>query len=242
MALNKSKPYADQIKPFNFLLSAQVAPLGFPEGVDPAHFHLIAPYESDPRKWHKLRWVDRYSGKPYRITTSDEAALYGGNVVRVKTYREVLAEYRTHPEAKSLGPDGAVCGRQTVGLLQRRLVARGTLTYVGKESNKLEEVEAGLIHDPEEVYTEYADPREDPWRTIVLPVLKQMPRRALMEATGLSRSQVTAIRNGHAMPRLHHRAVLIRAAEHFSSTQRTAAGQRTDLTRSQPIEGRERRR
>jgi hypothetical protein len=28
------------------------------------------------------------------------------------------------------------------------------LTYVGKESNKLEEVETGLEHDPDGVYTE----------------------------------------------------------------------------------------
>jgi hypothetical protein len=238
--LNRGKSYAEQIKPFNFLLSAHIAPLGHPVSVDPTHFHLIAPYASDPRKWHKLAWVDRYSGQPYRITTSEEAALYGGNAVRVKTYHDVLAEYRTHPEPKSLGPDREVCGRQTVGLLQRRPVTRGTVTYVGKESNRLEEVEAGLVHDPEEVYTEYIDLHEDVWRTRVLPVLKQMPRRVLIEATGLSRSQVTAIRNGHAMPRTHHRAILIRSAENFASTQRTAAGQSTGLTRSQPGEGRRR--
>jgi hypothetical protein len=44
------------------------------------------------------------------------------------------------------------------------------------------------------------DPREDPWRTIVLPVLKQMPLRILAEQTGLSERQMKAIRNGHAMP------------------------------------------
>jgi hypothetical protein len=29
------------------------------------------------------------------------------------------------------------------------------ITHVGKELNRLEEVEAGLVHDPDEVYTEY---------------------------------------------------------------------------------------
>jgi hypothetical protein len=235
--LNTGKPYTEQIKPFNFLLSAHVASFGHPVGGDPAHFHLIAPYESDPRKWHKLKWVDRYSGKPYRISISDEEALYGGNVVRIKTYHDVLTEYRIHPEAKSLGPDGKVCGRQTVGLLQRRPVMRGTLTYVGKESNRLEEVEAGLVHDPEEVYTEYVDLCEDAWRTKVLPILKQMPRRLLAERTGLSERQIRAIRNGHAMPHPHHRAILIHAAESIASTQRTAAGKSTGLMRYRPVEG-----
>jgi hypothetical protein len=176
--------------------------------VDPAHFHLIAPYESDPRKWHKLRWVDRYSGKPYRITTSDEEALYGGNVVRVKTYRDVLAEYRTHPEAKSLGPDGEVCDRQTVGLLQRRPVTRGTLTYVGKESNRLEEVEAGVVHDPEEVYTEYADPRENPWQTLILPVLQSIDSRELAARAGLRLSTARRLQGAKSTLPPARRAVL----------------------------------
>jgi hypothetical protein len=51
--LNEGKPYPDQIKPFNFLLTCQVKALGFPKGVDPAHFHLIAPYNSDATQWLK---------------------------------------------------------------------------------------------------------------------------------------------------------------------------------------------
>jgi hypothetical protein len=223
-ALNQGKSYSEQIKPANFLLSAQVAPFGLPAGVDPEHFHLIAPYESDPRQWLKLTWVDRYSGKAYRITTSDEAALYGGKIVRVKTYRDVLAEYRTHPEAKSLGPDGEVCSRQSIGLLQRRPVTRSRLTYVGKESNKLEEVEAGLVHDPDEVYTEYVDPDLDPWTMLVVPVLKCMPLRLIQEQTGLSRSQIKAIRNGHALPRRANREVLRHIAGTYAGAQLHSAG------------------
>ena len=60
-ALNAGKPYAEQIKPFNFILSCHVPPLGHPVGADPKRFHLIAPYESDPRKWDRLPWIDQYS-------------------------------------------------------------------------------------------------------------------------------------------------------------------------------------
>jgi hypothetical protein len=38
-------------KPFNFLLSAHVAPFGHPAGYTPERFHLIAPFEPDPRRW-----------------------------------------------------------------------------------------------------------------------------------------------------------------------------------------------
>lgn len=61
------KPYAERIKPFNFLLAAHTAPLGFPEDVDPNHFLLIAPYERDPRKWTKLPWTDVHSGRAHSI-------------------------------------------------------------------------------------------------------------------------------------------------------------------------------
>jgi hypothetical protein len=70
-------------------------------------------------------------------------------VIYVKTYRDVLKEYRAHAETKSLAPDGTLCVGASMGLLQRRPVTRLYGAYVGKESNRLEEVDAGLIHDPE---------------------------------------------------------------------------------------------
>ena len=63
---NVGKSYAAQIKPFNFILSAHIAAFGHPPDADPEHFHLIAPYETDPRKWLALPWIDQYSGKQYR--------------------------------------------------------------------------------------------------------------------------------------------------------------------------------
>jgi len=47
---NARKKYCDQLKPFNFLLTCHVKQLGHPPGTDPEHFHLIAPYDLDPRK------------------------------------------------------------------------------------------------------------------------------------------------------------------------------------------------
>ena len=55
---NAGKSYLQQIKPFNYLLSCQVMPMRHPIGADPEQFHLIAPYESDARRWEKLTWID----------------------------------------------------------------------------------------------------------------------------------------------------------------------------------------
>jgi hypothetical protein len=143
----------------------------------------------------------------------------------VKAYREVLDQYRNHTEAKSLAPDGGLCRGATMGLLRRRPVTAQWVTYVGKESNKLEEVEAGLVHDPEEVYTEYVDDRHDPaWETIVQ-VLKDMPRSRLVRETGLSRRALTVLRNGHALPHTKTRVALTRAAARFAREQLEARNQ-----------------
>jgi hypothetical protein len=92
-------PYAEQIKPMNFGLAAHALPLALPQGIDPEHFQLIAPYENDPRKWSRLPWIDRHSGERFAITTTSSTQ---PKVVRVKSYADVLAEYESHPELKSV--------------------------------------------------------------------------------------------------------------------------------------------
>jgi hypothetical protein len=221
-ALNRGKAYADQVKPFNFLLAAHVRPFGHPDGVDPTRFQLIAPFEKDARKWTKLPWVDRYSGKRYRIDATGDTG--GAGVARVQTYRDVLAAFRTHPEAKSVAPNGRPCGRGTVGLLGRRVVRTASLVHLGKEANKLEEVEAGVEHDPEEVYTEYADPRRDPWRALVLPVLRRMPRKELAEAVAMSERRLRDLLKGRARPHPDTEAAMLRAAAQFARDELRRSG------------------
>ena len=142
-AFSAGKPYAQQIKPFNFILSCHVAPFGHPVGADPEHFHLVAPYETDPRKWLALPWIDQYSRSSTESARRLQQAL--GTIARVKSYGDVLEEYEYHEEAKCADASGAPCGKQTVGLLQRRHVTIESMTPIGKESNKLEEVEEGTV-------------------------------------------------------------------------------------------------
>ena len=166
------------------------------------------------RRWRRLGlpWIDRYTGQSYGISTTADTG--GPDVAPVQTYRDVLEDFLHHPEAKSAGPDGRPCNRQTVGLLQRRVVRSlpELTTHVGKESNRLEEVELGFEHNPDEVWTEYVDPGRNPWRTLVLPVLKQIPAKKLAEETGLAVSTVKAARNGHTSPHGRNQKALTRAA------------------------------
>jgi hypothetical protein len=182
--LNDGKNYVDKIKPFNFLMTCHVKPFGHPPGVNPERFHLIAPYEADSRQWLKHCWIDQYSDNDYKITTTGHHG--DRHTARVKTYGEVLREYAIHPESKCADAAGKSCGKLTVGLLQRRNVRIEQIKYIGKESNSLEEVEAGLIHSEENVYTEYLDRRRDEWQTKILPALGKIPVPILVKMSGLS--------------------------------------------------------
>jgi hypothetical protein len=54
----------------------------------------------------------------------------------------------------------------------------------------MEEVEAGLIHSAENVYTEYPDPRRDEWNTKILPALRKIPAPILAKESGLSPTMI----------------------------------------------------
>lgn len=208
---NTGKPYAEQIKPFNFLISSQVSSLGIPTGADAERFHLIAPYESDPGKWLKQKWIDQYSGKTYRITTDSHTG--SRTTARVKTYAELLEEYEYHPESKCADAEGDVCGKQTVGLLQRRHIQIGSITYIGKESNRLEEVEAGTIHSADDVYTEYLDPRRDEWTTKILPALQKIKLKELTSLVPqMSRRALIDLKAGRSRPHPRNQQLLTAVA------------------------------
>jgi hypothetical protein len=211
-AFNADKPYAQQIKPFNFILSAHVAPFGHPGDADPERFHLIAPYESDPRKWEKLPWIDEYSEKSYRISASLPSATR--SLARVKSYGDVLEEYEYHEEAKCADASGEPCNQQSVGLLGRRHVRVAELHFIGKESNKLEEVEGQSLSDAADVYTEYPDSRRDAWETKWLPMLRSTPVPKLV-AQGVARATIYAARTGRP-PYEHTKAKLIGALKRLA--------------------------
>jgi len=120
----------------------------------------------------------------------------------------VLEEYDFHEEAKCADASGAPCDKQTVGLLQRRYVMiEWPPRFIGKESNKLEEVEEGAIADALDVYTEYPDPRRDEWAAIIIPALQRINLVHLQQLSGLDRRTLQRIRAGRR-PHARNQAAL----------------------------------
>lgn len=204
--LNTGKKYPDQTKPFNFLLTCHVNPFGHPFGTNPEKFHLIAPFEFNSRKWLEMFWTDQYSGKQFKISTQKNSSSRA--TARVNTYGDIVADYAHHPESKCADEHGNTCDQQTTGLLFRRHVRIGEIIPIGKESNKLEEVDAGLVHSAANVYTTYPDLKRDNWERTVRPKLQAIPLHVLIKETGLSRRMLIKARQGHARPHPRNQLLL----------------------------------
>ena len=217
-AYNRARPWTDRVRPFNFVLSATVARLGHPPGADPARFHLVARYERDPDRWLRMRWVDRDGLRSYAVATGPT----GGDTVRLKSIDDVLAEYATHPERKSLGPAGRVVDRRTVGLLRRRPVTAASITYIGKEANELEEVALGLVHELDEVVTDYGRD-EEPWTADVVPAIRLIPTAALAGPHASLRTVQRAVA-GSARPQARAAEAIAAAAENHARAWLAAHG------------------
>lgn len=204
--LNNRKSYRQSVKPFNFLSTCHVRAFGHPTGASPERFQLVAPYEPDPRRWLVMPWIDRYSAETYRIRTCGHHG--ARRAARVQTYGDVIEAYEHHPEAKCADADGQPCDRQTIGLLYRRHVRVESVAFIGKESNSLEEVQAGLIHDEQNVYTDYTDPRRSHWNSVVVPALRKLPLKVWERHSGKSRRILVDARLGRRRPHLGNRRLL----------------------------------
>lgn len=156
---NAGRRYRRRIKPAHFLLIAHDDPMvALPPGYDRNRLTPIAPFSREPSAWLTLHWRNRFDGAPLKLTTRP-----GGEPgrIRVRTYRDVVTDYRLHPDPKAMGPDGGHVRRGTVGVLGRLPIRATAVRYIGKETARLEEEESGLLRLGAEPFTEYVDAAED---------------------------------------------------------------------------------
>jgi hypothetical protein len=127
---NADRPYDQQVRPFGFLTALQARRMaglitrGQPDtrrakrGRRP--IRPIAPYDRDPSSAGKQAF-DRETSLP---VAADQLA----------TFREAIAQYHLHPEAKFLNADFT-----DRGTTRRRHILAIGVTYIGKEANRWEE-------------------------------------------------------------------------------------------------------
>lgn len=99
---------------------------------------------------------------------------------------------------------GGPCLRTSAGLLGRRQVRVTLIRHIGKESNRLDEVEDGLVGDLDDVQIQYVAEWE-----AALPKLKEIYVPRLTQRTGLSRRTLRSNLNSGRLPRREYRRRLI---------------------------------
>jgi hypothetical protein len=170
---NDGKGYPERVNPFNFLLTASEVGSGGRYYTEEEHEtgemdaqrqrkprRLIAPYSRNPDEWVNGAWYDlrKPDAPPVHITTTEltlNGDLDGDGRVLIKDHQAVLDEYEHHVEIKSAMPNGVPCGKYYSGVLARRVVRVSEIQHIGKEANRLEEVDVGLIGIEDDVLITY---------------------------------------------------------------------------------------
>ena len=164
---NEGRPYAEQVKPFNFLLTFFLRRQEDLAAEDPMHefdpklneIRPVAPFEKDSERVLK-HIFDRNSETLAPVPTT-----------WLRTVADVLRDYHRQPEYKFLGG-----GWNEEGVLRRRHVFADTIEDIGKESDGWEE---------DEVRTEGADavltyPSSSFDRERMVALIKSVGKRELM--------------------------------------------------------------
>jgi uncharacterized protein (DUF2147 family) len=102
-----------------------------------ANFSLIMPFSKHREEWASTKAIDTRTGKRYRIHPGvDRNGCKRRGEIWVKTYGNILGEYRAHPEAKFVDRDGNPCSDTTRGLLRPSHIVAAAHRYIGKETSR----------------------------------------------------------------------------------------------------------
>ncbi|WP_321431121.1 DNA polymerase [uncultured Methanolobus sp.] len=116
--LNKSKPWKEMIKPFNFCLVGFQAVEEDGRAIKP-----LAPFCDNPQKIVHEPFIDYEAGE----------IMQGSHYF--KSLSKTILQYAEHPEHKFEGD---------IGLLERRHIHADGILYIGKEANNIDEEELEL--------------------------------------------------------------------------------------------------
>lgn len=213
---NRGKPYRQRVRPFGFLLAFQADPLASATAAEPgarldnpdqdgSDFpRPVAPYDPNPATAARACF-DRITSRPVAAGA-------------LKTYRQAVAQYHLHPEAKFRHADYT-----DAGVTERRHVIAEVVEHVGKEANRWEE-QLYLGEEPEAqiVYGMTPEDRER-LRDGVLRAGQRFGQRALAEAAGVSAREVGAVLGGERRPGQETLEKLIRAVPQLEAAERAQA-------------------
>jgi transcriptional regulator with XRE-family HTH domain len=164
----------------------------------------VAPYDPDPAKAAQHAF-DRVTGQPIEVE-------------QLKSYRQVLAQYHLHPEAKFAHADYTDTGPT----LRRYLLVTG-VEQIGKEANRWEEqFHLGEDLEAQTVYGASPEDQEQLW-TSLREACQGYGVRELATEAGVSIGEVSQVLRGQSIPTAATLVKLRRAAAQIKVTRRQHA-------------------
>lgn len=209
---NTDKPYAEQVKPFSFMLVATLDLIRIPDDSPVSASAVIAPFASSAADTNL--WFDK-TGTPIDITVDASAQVDGR--IPVKSYARVFNDYLGHPEAKFVDHTGRPCHRDSTGVLQRSHVQATAWAAIGKEANDIDTVEAGYA-DAKTVSSTFANDADRRRAAAALQALTSLSNRQLGVLIKRDHRTVGRYRRGELCPPDEIVEELERLAENTKST------------------------
>jgi hypothetical protein len=209
---NEGRSYAEQVKPFNFLLTFFARRQEDIASEDPTHefdpllgeIRPVAPFEKDSGKALK-RIFDR---------NSDGLAPVPSEILRVVS--DVLRDYHRQPEYKFLGG-----GWTETGILRRRHVLVDTIEDIGKESDGWEEDEART--EGQDTVLTYSPSSFD--RDRMMALIKSVGKRELKSEARIAMRTIDAVWDGEEVTDYDLKR-MADAAERVEGQKRSGEGER----------------
>jgi hypothetical protein len=229
---NADKPYREQVKPFNFLLSFQARTTPHLDlGVVGAGPETRSAGEGrsagTARRPRRRRRTQPGAESPHAVAPYDRDVAAAtrrcfdretGQPVaaeRLQSYVEALAQYHLHPEAKFDHADYT-----DTGVTTRRHILATRIEHIGKEANRWEE-QLYLGENPDAQIVYGAAPGDDADQVAaVVTACQAYGVRALARASGLSVGAISAIRDGRQLPTQRTVRQVQRAVEELEAARR----------------------
>lgn len=186
---NADKPYKDQVKPFNFLLS-------FHAKMEAKNLRPISAFDKDIKQASKKSF-DRKTALPVATDL-------------LKSCRELLAQYHLHSESKFENGEYL-----DTGFTSRRHIIVDGIEHIGKEANHLEE--QFYLGRDENAQLVYGMAKADfqKFSARILQDAKQFSRQELAAVTKYSVRQLSRLFSGEVKPNAEIVLRIQRAIETF---------------------------
>lgn len=172
---------------------------------------LVASFCDKPSLWDDLDYVCVDTGEKGKLR--NWVLHVEGKLVPLvtQTMGHVIKKYGERPEFKSLGPDGSLCAKNTVGLLRRRpVIAKPIFQLIGKEVDRGTSEDA-FVAGGEQLM------RYQSWEMEAFPrALKKLSDREIARQSGLDAETVSRIRRRRT-GRAETRAKLMKFARRSST-------------------------